>query len=117
MNNLNDERRTLSAPPAVRNHTAWADWMCYHRRNQQVMRAIVTELDKAKQAGRAKASVKAIINYLRWNLYIESGEDYKINDKYTGIYTHMVYHNWPEYREMIEIRELRSIVSEVHPIP
>lgn len=104
--------KMMSAPRSVQKHAAWSDWLIYHRANRQVMRAIVDELEKARKAGRTRASVKAIINYLRWNMYIASGEDYKINDKYTGIYTHMVYHNWPEYRDMIEIRELRAVSGE-----
>ena len=110
---LTTTRDTLSAPQSVQKHTAWKDWLVYHSSNKQVMRSIISELEKARAAGREKASVKAIINYLRWNLYIDTGNDYKINYKYTGIYTHMVWHNFPEYRDMIETRELRSVV----PVP
>lgn len=110
---LTTTRDTLSAPQSVQKHTAWKDWLVYHSSHKQVMRSIIAELEKARAAGRKKASVKAIINYLRWNLYIDTGDDYKINDKYTGIYTHMVWYNFPEYRDMIETRELRSVV----PIP
>lgn len=113
---LTTTRSNLTAPQSVQKHTAWPDWLVYHRSNQQVMRSIVAELAKARDAGRSKASVKAIINYLRWNLYIDTGNDYKINDKYTGIYTHMVWHNFPEYRDMIETRELRSVIP-ADPIP
>ena len=101
-------KESLSAPTNLRRHKYWSAWLSFHLSNRIVMREILTELEKAKQAGSKRASVKAIINFLRWNLYISSGEDYKINDAYTGIYTHMVWENFPEYRDMIEKRELRS---------
>jgi hypothetical protein len=100
--------RTLQIPMDVKAHKYFSEWLSFHCANLKIMRAIVDELEVARQANRKKASVKAIINFLRWNLYVISGEEYKINDRYTGIYTHMIYHNFPEYREMLEKRELRS---------
>jgi hypothetical protein len=99
----------LKIPDYIRRHKACADWKRYHESNRTVMRAIVSELRRAQEAGRVKASVKAIINYLRWNMYIDSGEEYKINDKYTGIYTHVIAYNFPELAHMIDTRELRAV--------
>lgn len=101
----------LIIPPAVKDHSAWQDWQRYHRHNRHVMRSIVSEIRRAKEAGRMKASVKAIINYLRWNMYVAGdGTDiYAINDKYTGIYTHIIVATFPEFRDMIDKRELRAI--------
>jgi len=104
----------LTIPPAVKDHSAWQDWQRYHRHNRHVMRSIVDELRRAKEAGRVKASVKAIINYLRWNMYVtgNSNDEYAINDKYTGIYTHIIAATFPEYRDMIEMRELRALTPK-----
>ena len=99
---------TLKVPKEVKAHKHYDAWLSFHLANRQVMKEIVNELEAAHQMGRTRASVKAIINYLRWNLYVISGEEYKINDRYTGIYTHIIYHNFPQYREMIEKRELRA---------
>lgn len=99
---------TLDIPYDVKIHPAFGDFVKFHKVNRNVMRAIVMELHRAKLAGRKKTSVKAIINYLRWNLYVETGKDYKINDKLTGIYTHIIYHNFAEYRLIIDIRKLTA---------
>ena len=101
----------LTIPPAVKDHSAWQDWQRYHRQNRHVMRSIVSEIRRAKEAGRMKASVKAIINYLRWNMYVagDGSDIYAINDKYTGIYTHIIVATFPEFKDMIDKRELRAI--------
>lgn len=99
---------TLQIPDEVKRHPAFPDFVKFHNVNRKVMRAIVMELHRAKLAGRKKTSVKAIINYLRWNLYVETGTDYKINDKLTGIYTHIIHHNFAEYRLIIDIRKLTA---------
>ena len=99
---------TLKVPKEVKAHKHYDAWLSFHLANRQVMKEIVNELEAAYQLGRTRASVKAIINFLRWNLYVISGEEYKINDRYTGIYTHIIYHNFPQYRDMLEKRELRS---------
>jgi hypothetical protein len=103
---------TLELPETVRTHKACAAWVKYHTANRKVFSAIMHEIDKAVAAGRTKASVKAIINYLRWNMYITSGEEYKINDRYTGIYTHVILHNYPHLASIIDTRELRAINPE-----
>jgi len=99
---------TLQIPEDVRQHPAFQDFIRFHKANRNVMREIVNELQRAKDAGRKKTSVKAIINYLRWNLYVQSGKDYKINDKLTGIYTHIIYHNFPQFKFIIDIRRLTA---------
>lgn len=106
-----DTPQYLTIPPAVKNHSAWQDWIRYHRLNRHVMRSIVSELERARSAGRMKASVKAIINYLRWNMYVlgDGSDIYAINDKYTGIYTHIIAATFPQYRDMIDKRELRAV--------
>jgi hypothetical protein len=102
------EITTLRMPKEVKAHKHYKAWLSFHLNNRIIMRSIVNELRIAKHAGRKKASVKAIINFLRWNLYVKSGEEFKINDKYTGIYTHVIHYNFPEFQNMIEKRELRS---------
>lgn len=106
-----DTPQYLTIPPSVKNHSAWKDWTRYHRLNRHVMRSIVSELERARSAGRMKASVKAIINYLRWNMYVlgDGSDIYAINDKYTGIYTHIIAATFPQYRDMIDKRELRAV--------
>lgn len=99
---------SLIIPDTVKMHPAFRDFHKFHMDNREIMQRIVSELRRGKAAGRKKMSVKAIINYLRWNMYVESGKDYKINDKYTGIYTHIIRFNFGEFRELIDIRKLTA---------
>jgi hypothetical protein len=102
--------KTLNIPKYIYNHKSYADWEKFNLRNPNILAYIVKELRRAKIAGRKKASVKAIINFLRWNMYIDSGDEYKINDKYTGIYTHVIIYNFPDIAKMLEKRVMRSLI-------
>lgn len=100
---------TLSVSSEIRHHPAYADWLTYHKANLHIMRHIIDELMMAKAAGCKKTSVKAIINYLRWSDVRTTGRDFKINDRYTGIYTHVIYQNFPELRSLIEKRTFKYV--------
>lgn len=102
--------RTIKVPIDVQSHKGYKKWLSFHLANREVMRSIVAELAKAKEARVTRTSVKMIINVIRWNLTLSNPDKpYKINDRYTGIYTHIIAHNFPEYRSMIETRELRAV--------
>lgn len=102
--------KSLSVPIEVMQHRGYAKWLTFHKANLEVMRSIVSELQKAKEARIKRTSVKMIINVIRWNLTLSNPDKpYKINDRYTGIYTHIIFFNFPEYRSMIETRELRAV--------
>lgn len=100
--------RFLSIPVDVKAHKCYDDWRSFHIANRDIMRTIIEQLDTAKKSGVIKTSVKMIINWIRWNRTVSNPDtDFKINDKYTGIYTHVIQHNFPEYADMIDSRELR----------
>jgi len=107
---MSTQPQTLSVPDEVKNHLGYKGWYAFHVANREVMRSIVAELQKAKEAKIKRTSVKMIINVIRWNLTLSNPDKpYKINDRYTGIYTHIIAHNFPEYRSMIESRQLRAV--------
>ena len=102
---------TLKVSDTVRKHKGYDKWLTFHKANLEVMRQIVHELDRARAANVQRTSVKMIINVIRWNMTIEQPDKpFKINDRYTGIYTHIIADNFPEYRSMIETRVLRAVV-------
>lgn len=109
---LTEEKR-LTIPPEVLNHARFNEWRAFHMQNRQVIRRIIHEIDRAKSAGLKAVSVKAIINAIRWDYTIETrGKDFKINDAYTGIYTHVIMHNFPQYKFILTYRTLRAKVKE-----
>jgi len=100
---------SLKINPDVRNHPKYKDWEKFHMENRHVIRKIVHQIERAKAAGLKAVSVKAIINALRWDHTIETkGQDWKINDAYTGIYTHVIMDTFPEYKLLLTNRKLRA---------
>ena len=71
---------------------------------------IIAELDRAKDKGLKKCSIKTIIGCIRWNLTVETvqHDEFKVNDKFTSLYGYVIAYNFPEYRDMINRRELRA---------
>lgn len=92
----------------------------FHRNNPQIFLMIAKEADRAIRAGKKKFSVKAIGNYIRWNIFIETKEDtlfsskgevkkFKINDAYFSRYSRLLIITYPHMEPYIEMRDLRSL--------
>ena len=91
----------------------------YHRLNPEIYEEFKTQAKKAINLGRSKISFKAILNWIRWNKYIEVQEPtlfnqegvrrkFKINDAYSSRYARLFAEEYPEYENKIDFRELRS---------
>lgn len=107
MNQIALER--MQIPAEVVKHPRYSDWAKFHMENRHVIRGIIDKIETARAAGIKAVSVKHIINVIRWDYTIETkGKDYKINDAYTGIYTHVIMHNFPAYKFILTNRKLRA---------
>jgi hypothetical protein len=74
---------------------------------------ILEEINRAREVGITKVSIKTIIGHIRWNMTITTkSHDYKINDAYTSLYGLLISFNYPELRDMFEQRELRSLPKQ-----
>lgn len=100
--------------------TIQANFEKYHREHPEVFLMIVREADRAIRAKKKKFSVKAIGNYIRWNIFIESeketlfdkkGEkiEFKLNDAFFSRYARLLIITYPHMKDFIEMRDLRAI--------
>lgn len=91
----------------------------FHRAHPEVFLMIVKECDRALRAGKKKFSVKAIGNYIRWNIFIESDKEtlfdkkgakieFKLNDAFFSRYGRLLIISYPHMKDFIELRDLRS---------
>lgn len=92
----------------------------FHKANPEIFLMIVKEADRAVRAGKKKFSVKAICNYIRWNVFIETKEDtlfsvrgevkkFRLGDQYTSRYARLLIITYPHMKDYIETRDLRAI--------
>lgn len=92
----------------------------FHAANPDVFALIVKQADRAVRLGKKRFSVKQIVGYLRWEIYLETKEDtlfevrgdikkYKIGDQYTSRYSRLLLDKYPRFKEYIEQRDLRAI--------
>jgi|SRR6185312_514459 len=92
----------------------------FHKNNPEIFLMIVKEADRAIRAGKKKFSVKAICNYIRWNIFIETKEDtlfsvrgevkkFKLGDQYTSRYARLLIITYPHMKDFIETRDLRAL--------
>jgi len=92
----------------------------FHKNNPEIYLMIVKECDRALRANKKKFSIKAIGNYIRWNVFIETKEDtlfsvkgeikkFKLNDAYFSRYARLLISEYPHFEKHLELRDLRSL--------
>ena len=64
---------------------------------------------QAINTGKKKTSSKMIINVIRWHFYLKTeGDEFKINDAFTAYYARKFIAEFPDHRDMFELRRIRS---------
>lgn len=92
----------------------------FHKNNPDVYLLILKECHRALHAGKNKFSIKAIGNYIRWNIFIETKEEtlfshkgeikkFKLNDAYFSRYARLIIKDYPHMEKYLELRDLRSL--------
>mgnify|MGYP003642044345 FL=1 len=81
----------------------------FNKENPHVYDAFEEQAIKAINKGRKKISSKLIINWIRWNEYLNSTDkNFKINDAYQSYYArHFVELN-PHHLDAFNFRKLRN---------
>lgn len=92
----------------------------FHKNNPLVYRHFKRMALEAIGKKKKKLSSKMIINVIRWEIYMETIEltlftdnegkknKFKINDAYTSRYARLFTDEFPQHREIFNMRELRS---------
>lgn len=81
----------------------------FHKENPHIYKAFEQQVINAVQKGRTKLSAKLIVNWIRWNQFLESSDDnWKINDAYQSMYAREFIKNHPEHSGIFEMRKLRA---------
>lgn len=92
----------------------------FHRAHPEIFLMIVKEADRAIRMKKKKFSVKAIGNYIRWNVFIESEQEtlfnkkgdktqFKLNDAFFSRYARLLIITYPHMKDFIEMRDLRAL--------
>lgn len=81
----------------------------FHKSNPHVYAAFSKQVFAAIKAGRTKISAKLVINWIRWNEYLETSDSsFKINDAYQSYYARMFVANNPKFENIFTFRKLRN---------
>ena len=81
----------------------------FNQANPHIYAAFEIEAIKAIAKGREKISAKLIINWIRWNEYLNSTDkNFKINDAYQAYYARFFCEQHPEHKNIFEFRRLRN---------
>ena len=81
----------------------------FHKDNPHIYLAFENQVMKAIERGREKISAKLIINWIRWNMFIESNDiSFRINDAYQAYYAREFVKHHPEHANIFEFRKLRN---------
>ena len=83
-------------------------FMDFHIQNPRVFELFEQQCLSAISLGKTKISSKHLINSLRWQMFLEKVEPFKINDAYHAHYSRLFVAKHPEYSNLFEFRKLRS---------
>ena len=81
----------------------------FNKKNPHIYQAFEKQCIKAIEKGRKKLSAKLIINWIRWNEFMESKDkNFKINDAYQSYYARYFVAKNPDHKEVFNFRKLRN---------
>lgn len=81
----------------------------FHEENPQVFKAFEDQALRAISRGCEKLSAKLIINYIRWNHFVDTTDmNFRINDAYQSYYARFFVSKYPEYENFFDFRKLRN---------
>ena len=85
-------------------------WWKFHVKNPKVYQAFCIQVQRALDRGKKKLSSKAIINWIRWEVYLETSDStpFRINDAYTAWYARLFLHENPQHKDLFELRKIRA---------
>ena len=77
----------------------------FHSQNPDVYQGFKNLAFEMKNTGRTRYSAQAIIYVLRWESDLKTtGDVFKINNDFTSIYSRLMCHHYPEFRNFFELR-------------
>lgn len=81
----------------------------YHNANPLVYDLFVKYTMQVIARGYARFSSKAVFERLRWYFAFETkGDNHKINNNYTALYSRMFMEQYPQYKGFFETRERKN---------
>jgi hypothetical protein len=81
----------------------------FHQKNPHIYMVFEEQALIAISKGRTKISAKLIINWIRWNEFLQSSDkNFKINDAFQAYYSRLFVEKYPEHIAIFEFRKLRN---------
>lgn len=81
----------------------------FHKENPHIYASFEQQAMNAINKGRTKLSAKLIINWIRWNEFIESSDkNFSVNDAFQALYAREFINRHPEHSGIFEMRKLRN---------
>ncbi len=95
--------------PAWRGGTLDERFAVFHAENPAVYDELVRLARKARAAGHARYSAKALAELVRWHRTVETrGEPFKLNNSYVSRYARLIEATEPDLADFFETRTLKS---------
>jgi hypothetical protein len=80
----------------------------YHAANPEIWEKFKELTFQLIKAGRKHFSADAILHTIRFNTAIRGGQDYKLNNNYSSMYSRLFTSNFPEHKDFFEQRILKT---------
>jgi len=81
----------------------------FNTENPHIYKAFEEQVLSAIEKGKTKVSAKLIINWIRWNEFLDSNDlNFRINDAYQSYYARYFVEKYPQHTTIFEFRKLRN---------
>lgn len=95
----------------ITDHAHWDEFVKYHKANPEMYQFFVEIAREAKRRGIKRGSIKALIEYGRW----ETSYDFSIaagfSHNFQSLYSRLIMEQEWDLREFFEIRELKAVAA------
>lgn len=98
-------------PETIAEATIEERFLAFHEANPHVYRSLVALARQMRAGGRARVSIKLLIERLRWEYAMRTTRpegEYAINNDYTSRYARLIMASNPDLAGIFELRRLRE---------
>jgi hypothetical protein len=93
----------------IEQHSHWDRFQAYHLAHPETYRFFIAIAREAKRRGIDHGSIKALIEYGRWETSYDFSLGSGFSHDFQSIYSRLIMEREPDLRGFFEIRELKAV--------
>ncbi len=84
-------------------------FLVWHQDNPEIWREFERLALQAIERGVTEWGAKGVMEVVRWNIRLQTRQDFKVNNNWTAIYARIFSMKYPQYRDFFKYREAKGL--------